>query len=125
MHPLEDIMHQNTSHEIVPDRKGLFQGLLLRVKLVLRLIADRRVNLLLKVIPFGSFLYLLAPDLFIGPIDDAAVIWLGAYLFVELCPPDVVEEHMRALNIKIPAQNTASPSYEEEDIIEGEFREEA
>jgi hypothetical protein len=125
MHPLEEIMKQNASHEIVPDRRGFFQDLLVRVKLVLRLITDRRVPMLLKVIPFGSFVYLLAPDLFLGPIDDAAVIWLGAYLFVELCPPDVVEEHMRALKMKIPAQNQASPFDDDEEIIEGEFREEA
>jgi hypothetical protein len=115
-------MHQNASQEIIPDRRGLFQGLLLRVKLVLRLIADRRVNVLLKVIPLGAFFYLLAPDLAPGPVDDAAIIWLGSYLFVELCPPDVVEEHMRALNIKISSQNPSS--IEEEDVIEGEFREE-
>jgi hypothetical protein len=119
-------MHQNTSQEIVPDRRGVFQNLLLRIKLVLRLIADRRVNLLLKIIPFGAFLYLLAPDLAPGPIDDAAILWLGAYLFVELCPQDVVEEHMRALKIKIPSQNPSSNPYgEDEDIIEGEFKEEA
>jgi hypothetical protein len=119
-------MHQNTTREIVPDRQGFFQGLLLRIKLVLRLIADRRVNILLKLIPFGAFLYLLAPDLAPGPVDDAAILWLGAYLFVELCPQDVVEEHMRALNIRIPSQTSSSNPYEEEEeIIEGEFREEA
>jgi hypothetical protein len=30
-------------------------------------------------------------------LDDAAVIWIGSTLFVELCPQDVVQEHMRAL----------------------------
>jgi hypothetical protein len=37
------------------------------------------------------------PDIAPGPIDDAAVIWLATYLFVELCPPDVVQEHLDAL----------------------------
>jgi hypothetical protein len=30
-------------------------------------------------------------------LDDAAVLWIGSNLFVELCPPEVVAEHMRAL----------------------------
>ena len=34
---------------------------------------------------------------FIGALDDAAVLWLGATLFVSLCPEEVVQEHMNAL----------------------------
>lgn len=90
-----------------PEGGGFFQDLSTRVKLILRLLGDRRVNVLLKLLPIGSLVYLVLPDLAPGPIDDAAVIWLGAYLFVELCPPDVVQEHMRALT----------------SVIDGEWRE--
>jgi hypothetical protein len=88
-----------------PDRKimlpqggGVFHELVMRVKLILRLIADRRVSPLLKLLPIGSIIYLVLPDLAIGPIDDAAVIWLATYLFVELCPPDVVQQHLEELS---------------------------
>ncbi|HLC04732.1 MAG TPA: hypothetical protein VJK02_16985 [Anaerolineales bacterium] len=90
-----------------PESGGFFQELSTRAKLILRLLGDRRVNIFLKLLPVGSLVYLVMPDLAPGPIDDAAVIWLGAYLFVELCPPDVVQEHMRALT----------------SVIEGEWRE--
>jgi uncharacterized membrane protein YkvA (DUF1232 family) len=85
--------------------KGFFQDLILRIKLILRLIGDRRVNFLLKILPVGGLLYLVSPiDLIpdialpvIGYLDDAAVIWLCNTLFVALCPDEVVQEHMNAL----------------------------
>jgi hypothetical protein len=30
-------------------------------------------------------------------LDDAAILWLGSYVFTELCPPAVVAEHMKAI----------------------------
>jgi hypothetical protein len=86
---------------------GVIEDLTLRIKLIWRLLRDRRINLLLKLLPFSSLLYLLFPDILPGPIDDAMLIWLGAYLFVELCPPEIVKEHMDALT----------------QVIEGEWRE--
>ncbi|MBA4399646.1 MAG: hypothetical protein C0396_07240, partial [Anaerolinea sp.] len=60
--------------------------LALRVKLIMRLMADKRVFPLLKLLPVGTLLYLVIPDIVIGPLDDAAVVGLGMSLFVELCP---------------------------------------
>jgi hypothetical protein len=116
-------MSENKPRSITQPKGGFFQDLSLRVKLILRLIGDSRVSPLLKVIPIGAFIYLIFPDIAPGPIDDAAIIWLGTSLFVELCPPDIVEEHMAALrqSISQEAQNT---SRQEEDIIEGQFRDE-
>lgn len=98
-------MGDQPRRDIVPSHdSGFFQDLALRIKLILRLIGDRRVNPLLKLLPVGTIIYLFVPDLVIGPLDDAAVIWLGNYLFVELCPPEVVSEHMRALTSVIDAE---------------------
>ena len=83
-------MEDEPSGSIVPKGTGLFEGLGFRIKLILRLLKDRRVHPLAKLLPIGAVLYLFVPDLAPGPIDDAAVIWLGSYLFVELCPPEVV-----------------------------------
>jgi hypothetical protein len=47
---------------------GFFQELALRAKLVLRLMGDRRVNFLAKVLPVGAIAYFLIPDLAIGPL---------------------------------------------------------
>jgi hypothetical protein len=118
-------MPENDPRQIIQSKGGFFRDLSLRVKLILRLIGDPRVSLLLKAIPIGSFVYLLFPDIAPGPIDDAAIIWLGTSLFVELCPPEVVAEHMEALRKTIPGAWSEPPAARgEEEVVEGQFRDE-
>lgn len=97
--------------------RNFLSELTFQVRLIYRLIKDPRVNIFLKVLPLGTLIYLLVPDLVIGPIDDAAIIWLGSYLFIELCPADVVAEHTQALS------GQTRSSMPKEDIIEGTYRE--
>lgn len=118
-------MTDKTNRKIVlPQNRGFFQDLTLRIKLILRLLGDGRVNPLLKLLPIGSLVYLVVPDIAPGPIDDAAVIWLATYLFVELCPPAVVQEHLEALNatrkVMDSYQETAQPTGAGE-VIDGEI----
>lgn len=121
-------MPEEKNRSLTRFKGGVFQDLTNRIKLIVRLISDPRVSPLLKLIPVGALIYLIFPDLAPGPIDDAAVIWLGSYLFVELCPPDVVAEHMTLIQATIPGQvRDAPPSVpidKDAEIIEGEFREE-
>jgi len=98
------------------------------IRLVLRLMADRRVNPFLKLLPIGTVLYFFIPDLILGPIDDALIMGIGTYLFIELCPPHIVEEHREALRNIVDSElsdvdNDRIPIHEDE-IIEGEFRDE-
>jgi hypothetical protein len=116
-------MSDDRKRSITPPKGGVFQDLAVRLKLILRLMADPRVNPLLKLLPVGSLVYLIVPDLMIGPIDDAAVIWLGTYLFVELCPPEVVQEHMKTLTSSVSSEWRDAPAKEEE-IVDAEFWEE-
>jgi uncharacterized membrane protein YkvA (DUF1232 family) len=84
---------------------GLVRDMTNKIKLIFRLLGDNRVNAFVKLIPIGTFAYLLwpwdiAPNIvlpIIGMVDDAALLWIGTYAFTELCPPAVVEEHMKAL----------------------------
>ncbi len=104
--------------------KGFFQDLTLRLKLIMRLLGDGRVNPLLKILPIGSLVYLLVPDIAPGPIDDAAVIWLATYLFVELCPPNVVQEHLEGLNATRRVMDSYQETSQEEthgEVIDGEI----
>jgi len=102
---------------------GVFKEFVTRLKLVLRLMGDGRVSFLLKLLPIGALAYLISPvDLapglalpIIGALDDAAVVSLGAYLFVELCPPGVVKEHLRALT-----SGEESPA--SSDVVDAEVR---
>lgn len=109
---------------MLPKNGGFFQDLTLRLKLILRLLGDGRVNPLLKLLPIGSLVYLIVPDIAPGPIDDAAVIWLATYLFVELCPPDVVQEHLDGLKatrkVMDNYQETSRPG-EQGEVIDGEI----
>jgi hypothetical protein len=109
---------------VIPQSEGFFQGLSLRIKLILRLLGDSRVSPILKVLPIGSLVYLVMPDIAPGPIDDAAVIWLATYLFVELCPPAVVQEHLETLNatrkVMDSYQETSQP-YVHGEVIDGEI----
>ncbi len=117
-------MSENKPGSIIRGKdSSFFQGLTLRLKLILRLMSDKRVSPILKLIPIGALVYLIFPDLAPGPIDDAAVLWLGTYLFVELCPPDVVAEHMAQLTHgEIPGQFPQAP-HPDEDIIDAEYQE--
>lgn len=123
-------MSNNKLNKMVSGRPGFLNDLLNRLKLVLRLMGDPRVNLLLKGLPVFGLIYLISPlDLAIGPIDDAVVIWLSLTLFVELCPPEIVKEHMAELNNVIPGQwrdpsvTEPNPHPEGEEIVDGEFHE--
>lgn len=86
--------------------RGFFRDLTARIKLILRLIGDRRVNFFAKLLPIAAAIYVVSPvDLIpglalpvIGVLDDAAVVWLGTTLFMALCPDEVVKEHTDALN---------------------------
>jgi hypothetical protein len=118
-------MSDNKNRKIMfPQNRGFWHDLTLRVKLIMRLLGDSRVNPLLKLLPIGSLIYLIVPDIAPGPVDDAAVIWLATYLFVELCPPNVVQEHLDALNatrkVMDSYQETAQPASQGE-VIDGEI----
>jgi len=93
---------KKASDIMVPQQGGVVRNILNQLKLIFRLMGDRRVNFFAKIIPVGAFAYLLFPlDAIslpiIGVVDDAAILWLGSYIFTELCPPEVVAEHTKAL----------------------------
>ncbi|QYK51363.1 MAG: hypothetical protein KF701_02445 [Anaerolineales bacterium] len=92
-------MEDNNKPEILVERdqRGAPSGLGTQFKLLLRLMRDPRVSPLLKVLPVGAVVYLFSPDLLPMILDDAVVLGVGFYAFLELCPPDVVAEHRAAL----------------------------
>jgi uncharacterized membrane protein YkvA (DUF1232 family) len=99
-------MTQRKSGKMVVPQGGMMRDVVKRLKLIARLMGDRRVNFFLKALPLASVAYLIFPfDLapgvvfpIIGALDDAAILWIGSTLFVELCPDDVVKEHMQELD---------------------------
>jgi hypothetical protein len=125
-------MAQTQEKKIIKPPSGIFNELIIRIKLVIRLMGDSRVNLLYKALPVASLVYLIVPtDLMpFLPIDDALVIWLATYLFVELAPPDVVQEHLDELRRVVPIGWEDAPttpadasSSSDDNIVDAEFTE--
>jgi uncharacterized membrane protein YkvA (DUF1232 family) len=107
---------------MVTPQSGVIHNIMIQAKLIMRLIGDKRVSVWAKLVPIAALVYVLSPvDLIsgiafpvVGALDDAAVIGLGTYIFLELCPPAVVQEHMKALNSNV---DTAD---ENEEVVDGE-----
>lgn len=113
---------KKASDIIVPQQGGVVRNILNQLKLIFRLMGDNRVSIFAKLIPVGALIYLVSPiDAvslpIIGVVDDAALLWLGSYIFTELCPPEVVAEHMKAL------AGNMNPKDADDDVVEGETSE--
>jgi uncharacterized membrane protein YkvA (DUF1232 family) len=117
-------MADKKSTEIVsaPQQTGMIHTVVVRTKLILRLMADPRVSPFVKLLPLGALVYLVSPlDFLMGvpglaALDDAAILGLGYYFFIEMCPPGVVEEHLKAIEgIEEKKETKAS-----NDVVDGE-----
>ena len=71
------------------------------IRVFYRLMIDRRVSTLAKLVPFVGLLLLLTPpalelDLIpgVGQLDWLLVGYISLKLFLWLCPPEVVREHV-------------------------------
>ncbi len=92
------------------------------MQLVWRLMLDGRVPPLPKLIVPLIALYIISPIdlipegllLFVGAIDDIALLFFGTKLFIGMCPPDVVEEHRRALG--------AGREFTDDEYVDGSYR---
>lgn len=101
-----------------------------QVRLAWRLFWDQRVPLWTKLIPPIALGYVLFPiDIIpdvavgLGQLDDVAVLLLGLKLFIELAPPDVVREHLRALGAHVKEWRVVEEGESESSVvIEGEYR---
>lgn len=114
---------RNDKRITVPTSGGALRDLVNRLKLIVRLMGDNRVSPFLKLLPIASLVYLISPvDLVMGipgvsALDDMALVSLGAYLFIEFCPPDVVQEHMKQLT------GTSGVPGEDVEVVDGQATE--
>ncbi len=90
-------------------------------QLVWRLMNDPRVPILPKLIVPAVIVYVVSPiDLIpdmipiLGQADDVGVIFFGIRLFIEMCPPDIVMEHRRALE--------GNPSGTRDEYVDASYR---
>jgi uncharacterized membrane protein YkvA (DUF1232 family) len=121
-------MQKRPSQSIVPAQSGIFQDAVLRIKLIYRLLTDKRINPWLKLLPIGGILYLISPlDLIpdivlpvIGQLDDLAILWLTNHFFIEFCPPEIVREHVRQLVSNDAIIEEERTKAAENDVVDGE-----
>ena len=120
-------MQKRPSQNIVPVQPNMWKDAVLRVKLILRLMGDKRVSPWLKILPLAGIVYIVSPldDIvlpILGPLDDIALLWLTNHFFIELCPPDVVREHVKALvsNTDIIEEEQQKAAANAPDVIDGE-----
>lgn len=106
--------------------RGLFQNIADHLKLVWLLMQDPRVNPFLKVLPLGSLIYLVSPlDMVIPVVDDLGVIWFFTYMFIELCPEDLVAEHRGTIESTVGGKWTKEDEViiDEADIEDADYQE--
>jgi uncharacterized membrane protein YkvA (DUF1232 family) len=107
------------------ERPGALRALFERAALTWRLFWDKRVGVGPKLIPIAGLIYLVSPvdvmpALFMGPfaplgaLDDVGIILLALNWFIQVAPPDVVQEHLRELG-----RGFAHHAEDDGDIIEG------
>jgi uncharacterized membrane protein YkvA (DUF1232 family) len=78
------------------------------VRLYWRLFRDRRVSIWPKALLVLSLVYVVSPiDIIpdvipiVGEIDDLVVLIVVCRLFMQMCPRDVVQEHVREIDAAI------------------------
>ncbi|MEX2143995.1 MAG: YkvA family protein [Anaerolineales bacterium] len=94
-----------------------------QIRLIMRLMGDRRVSLWIKILPVFSLIYLISPlDMFIPVVDDAFVLWIANTLFLELCPTELVDEHRTRLEAEAQPKKPGQPPIDDNDVIEARYK---
>ena len=90
-------------------------------RLAWELLWDGRVPFVTKLVPILTLLYILSPvDLIpdvalgLGQLDDLAIFLIGMRLFVDVCPPALVNEHQE----EDQREMTAAPPSEEKAVTQ-------
>ncbi len=85
---------------------GFFREVWQQARLVYYLLRDPEVPFYLKLVPFVAVVYLLwpfdfLPDVFVGlgQLDDLTALLVGAKVFIEMAPPQVVAHHMEQIRV--------------------------
>lgn len=114
---------------------GFWKEIWEQVRLVWVLLKDKDVPVYMKLLPLAAIAYVIMPfDLIsdfipgLGQLDDLTAVFLGAKMFIEMAPQDIVNRHIRAMRMNFdsanPDLNEVDHSDKEIDasiVIEGDF----
>lgn len=108
---------------------GFWKEIWLQFRLVLALVRDPDVPFYLKLLPAAAILYVIfpldfAPDIYpiLGQLDDLTALLVGAKVFVEMAPQDIVTKHQLRLGEMVAesVEEDADGSLKESIIIDAE-----
>ncbi len=95
---------------------GWVRSLWHRLILAWRLMRDPRIPTATKIVPWTTLAYLISPiDLIsdaipgLGQLDDLTIFLFGLQLFIDLCPPEIVAEHLAAIEGHIRPTSSQPP----------------
>lgn len=108
----------NRLTKVQQENPGIFTSLSRNIRLVIRLLLDRRVNFFLKLLPIGALVYMIIPEA-IPVVDDVLIVGLGTTVFVELCPAEIVQEHRDQL---AGLEEAGQEAQRKPRVIEGLFK---
>ena len=112
-------------NRVRPDAKeaaNLLSEVVREARLIWYLLTDGRVSSWVKMIPLATLLYILSPIDFLpdpilglGQLDDLAALILGVKLFIEMCPREIVREHLERMasmagSYRVVEEERAPPS---------------
>jgi uncharacterized membrane protein YkvA (DUF1232 family) len=112
---------------------GFWKEIWEQVRLVWLLLRDREVPIYMKLLPLAAVIYVifpadLVPDLFVpfGQLDDLTAILVGAKMFIEMAPQEVVNRHIRAMRMRYDSANGDAVELSDKEIdasiiIEGDY----
>jgi uncharacterized membrane protein YkvA (DUF1232 family) len=112
---------------------GFWKEIWEQIRLVWLLLRDNEVPVYLKLVPILAVIYVIfpadfIPDLFVpfGQLDDITAILVGAKMFIEMAPQNVVNRHIRAMRMDHDSANLDGATLSDKEInasivIEGDF----
>ncbi len=115
-------MGRNHARPDAKETASLLSEVVREARLTWYLLTDERVSSGVKMIPLATLLYILSPlDLLpdpifgLGQLDDLAALILGVKLFMEMCPREIVREHLERVtsmagSYRVVEEERAPPS---------------
>ena len=103
----ERSVNEDTALTERKDKPGFFGELWQQLRLVYKLLLDPEVPIYLKALPAAALVYLVLPFDFlpdvipgIGQLDDITILVLGAKMFIDMAPQQVVARHLNSMRSK-------------------------
>lgn len=121
---------ESTENALDPRVKdpGFWKEIWEQIRLVWLLLRDNEVPIYLKLLPLAAIIYVifpadLIPDLFVpfGQLDDLTAILVGAKMFIEMSPQDIVNRHIYTMRRQYGDVEPSDKEVDASIVIEGDF----